>query len=151
MTEPSFWSDPEMFSSGDFVSFEQVGDTVTGTILGMRRHVFDDGKIVPQIELDTANGPKTLTAGQIRLKAELAEKRPGVGDLLTVTLTEIEKRAGGKTLKHFKVTVGPVAATPTPAAEADPQVAAALAGLTPEMRAALLNMNPTAPAAAGLL
>lgn len=134
MTNPTdFWSDPEMFQSGDFIKFEQVGDTITGTITAVRKHMFDDGKVVPQIELDTADGPKTVTAGQVRLKAALAEKRPGVGDLLTITLSEIEKRAGGKTLKHFTVVVGPVAApAPAPAAaapvEASPeQIAAAKA------------------------
>ena len=137
MTTNTFWDDKEMFSSGDFVSFEAVGDTVSGTITAVRKHMFDDGKVVPQIELDTAEGPKTLTAGQIRLKTALAEKRPSVGDLLTVTLTDIEKRQGGRTLKHFDVVVGPVApAAPAAAAPAaDP-----LAGLTPEQRAALKNL-----------
>lgn len=136
-----FWSDPSMFESGDYIRFETVGDTVTGTITAIRRHMFDDGKVVPQIELDTPDGPKTLTAGQIRLKAELAEKRPGVGDLLTVTLSNIEKRAGGKTLKHFTVTVGPVAApAPAPAPAAPAASADPLAGLSPEQLAALRNL-----------
>jgi hypothetical protein len=141
MTQPNdFWSDPEMFSSGDFIKFDAVGDTVSGTITGVRKHMFEDGKVVPQIELDTADGPKTLTAGQVRLKAALAEKRPGVGDLLTVTLTGIEKRAGGKTLKEFSVIVGPVAA-PAPAA-AVPAAAAddPLAGISPEAIAAIKGL-----------
>lgn len=143
-TATDFWSDPEMFQSGDFVKFENVGDTVTGTITAVRKHMFDDGKIVPQIEVDTADGPKTITAGQIRLKAALAEKRPGVGDLLTITLSDIEKRAGGKTLKHFNVTVGPVAATPAPAQAAQAAPAAAqtidVSALTPEAKAALKGL-----------
>jgi hypothetical protein len=67
--------------------------------------------------LDTADGEVALTAGQVRLKAELSEKRPEVGDTLTVTMTEVEKRAGGKTLKHFDVTVVN-SGTPAPAAVA---------------------------------
>ena len=137
-----FWSDPEMFTSGDFIKFDQVGDTVTGTITGIRKHMFEDGKVVPQIELDTPDGPKTVTAGQVRLKAALAEKRPGVGDQLTITLSEIEKRAGGKTLKHFTVVVGP-----TPAAA--PAAADPLATLTPEQRAAVQALG--AQQAKGLL
>lgn len=134
-----FWSDPEMFSSGDFIKFDNVGDTVSGTITGVRKHMFEDGKVVPQIELDTQDGAKTLTAGQVRLKAALAEKRPGVGDLLTVTLTGIEKRAGGKTLKEFSVVVGPVAPAAAPAA---PAAAAAdpLAGISPEAIAAIKGL-----------
>ena len=142
MTQPNdFWSDPEMFSSGDFIKFDQVGDTVSGTITGVRKHMFEDGKVVPQIELDTADGPKTLTAGQVRLKAALAEKRPGVGDLLTVTLTGIEKRAGGKTLKEFSVVVGPVAAAPmaAPVTAAAP-AADPLAGISPEAIAAIKGL-----------
>jgi len=72
---------------------------------------------VPKIMLETAFGEVALTAGQVRLKAELSEKRPDVGDTLTVTLTEIEKRAGGKTLKHFDVVVAK-SGTPAPAAAA---------------------------------
>ena len=48
---------------------------------------------------------QTVTAGQVRLKALLAEKRPEVGDTLTITHTGIEKRAGGKTLKLWTVEV----------------------------------------------
>lgn len=117
----SVWDDPEIREGGAFVKFENVGDTVSGTITGVRSHRFDDGKVAPQILLTTDDGEeRTITAGQIRLKAALAEKRPEAGDHLTVTFTQVEKRAGGKTLKHFEVTVrhagaGPAAATaPTP-------------------------------------
>lgn len=127
-----FWD--EFTNSGDFVKFSEVGDSVAGTITAVRRHMFEDGKVAPQIELDTADGPKTLTAGQVRLKALFAEKRPGVGDQIKVTLTAIEKRPGGKTMKEFDLVVGPAPAAATPAA-ADP-----LAGLTPEQIAAVKNL-----------
>ena len=139
MTE--FWDDKEMFSSGDFVQFDQVGDTVTGTITGLRKHMFDDGKIVPQIELDTADGPKTLTAGQVRLKATLTEKRPKVGEILTVTLTQIEKRQGGRTLKHFDVILGAPAPKVPPVRLAD-QLKADKARLAAQPRAAADPDNP---------
>jgi hypothetical protein len=114
----SVWDDPEMRIASDYVSFNEVGDTVTGVVTGVYAHRFDDGKVVPKIMLDTAEGEVALTAGQVRLKAELSEKRPEVGDTLTVTMTEVEKRAGGKTLKHFDVTVvkngSPAPATAAP-------------------------------------
>lgn len=114
----TFWD--AFSSSGDYITFTNIGDTVTGTITSIRSHTFDDGKVVPQIELDTADGPKTLTAGQVRLKIELVEKRPQVGEMLTVTLTGIQKRPGGKTLKEFQVTIGaPPAKTPPPVRLAD--------------------------------
>jgi hypothetical protein len=117
--ELSVWDDPEMRTASDYAAFIEVGDYVSGIVTGVFAHRFEDGKVVPKIILDTADGEIILTAGQVRLKAELSEKRPEVGDTLTVTLTEIEKRAGGKTLKHFDVVVvkggkpAPAAAAPT--------------------------------------
>jgi hypothetical protein len=115
----SVWDDPEMRIASDYVSFNEIGDTVTGVVTGVFAHRFDDGKVVPKIMLAVGDGEVALTAGQVRLKAELSEKRPEVGDTLTVTMTEVEKRAGGKTLKHFDVSVvkggkpAPAAAAPS--------------------------------------
>lgn len=91
---------------GDYIKFETVGESITGKVLSVGAHRWDDGSVSPQVLLLTEDGEeKTITAGQIRLKAALAEQRPEVGDTLTVTYTELEKRAGGKTLKHFDVKV----------------------------------------------
>jgi hypothetical protein len=118
---------------GDYIKFENVGDTVTGQVLSIGAHKWEDGSVSPQIVLSTAEGEKTLTAGQVRLKAALAEKRPNVGDTITITYSDLEKRAGGKTLKHFDVKViagdgfitsAPVA--PASTAGVDPAVLAAL-------------------------
>lgn len=128
------WSDPDLAVNDEFVKFEAVGDTVTGEILNIRKHVFDDGKVVPQLLLRCADGAeRTVSAGQVRLKAALAEKRPGIGQTVTITLTEIEKRSGGKTLKHFDVTIGGNGSAP--AAASAPPVAAD-GDLTPEQVAA---------------
>ncbi len=102
----SVWDDPDLRPNGEFVKFENVGDSIAGTIVKIGKHRFDDGSIAPQILLKTDDGEeKTLTVGQVRLKVALAEKRPNVGDHLTVTYVQQEKRAGGKTLKHFDVAV----------------------------------------------
>lgn len=131
----SIWDDPELHVSDDYVKFETPGDTITGTITALRIHRFDD-KPVPQIVIRTPEGhDRTVTGGQARLKALLTEKRPDVGDTITITMTNVEKRAGGKTLKHFEVEVGKgTAMAPAAAAPAAPDPAAALAasGLTPE-------------------
>jgi hypothetical protein len=124
----SVWDDPEMRIASDYVSFNEVGDTVTGVVTGVYAHRFDDNKVVPKIMLDTADGEVALTAGQVRLKAELSEKRPEVGDTLTVTMTEVEKRAGGKTLKHFDVNV---------VKGGKPAPATAAPSLTPEQQQAM--------------
>ena len=124
----SVWDDPEMRTASDYASFNEVGDSVSGVVTGVFAHRFDDGKVVPKIVLDTAEGEIALTAGQVRLKAELSEKRPEVGDTLTVKLTEIEKRAGGKTLKHFDVDVTKGTGAP---------VVVAAPSMTPEQLAAV--------------
>ena len=140
----SIWDDPELRMSSDYVSFENVGDSVAGTVINVRAHRFDDGKVVPQLLLDVDGEEKTVTAGQVRLKAALAEKRPEPGDAISITLTEIEKRAGGKTLKHFDVKVGAEAL----AGKASPKAAAAAEGgkFTPEQIEAmkLLGIDPSA-------
>jgi hypothetical protein len=148
----SIWDDPEIKAGGEFVKFENVGDAVSGSVTAIRAHRFDDGKVVPQVLLVTDDGEeRTMTAGQVQLKAKLAEQRPEAGDHIKVTLANIEKRAGGKTLKHFDVEVtrgngsaAPAAtapvqeAAPVAAPAVDPAAAAAaLANLTPEQRAAL--------------
>lgn len=147
----SVWDDPDVKAGGEFVSFENVGDSVSGTITAIRKHKFDDGKVVPQILMTTDDGEeRTLTAGQVRLKVALTEQRPEAGDHLKVALTQIEKRAGGKTLKHFDVEVSrgggapatvappaPTAPTAQPAAIDPAAAAAALANLSPEQKAAL--------------
>lgn len=145
----SVWDDPDLRVGGEFVKFENVGDTVSGTINAVRAHRFDDGSVAPQILLTTDDGEeRTVTAGQVRLKAELATQRPEPGDHVVITHTEVEKRSGGKTLKHFSVQVtrggkpaGAPAAAPAAAAApgaVDPAAAAAaLANLTPEQKAAL--------------
>lgn len=137
----SIWDDPSLRVGGDYVKFDNIGDTVSGTVLSVGAHRWDDGTVSPQIILETADGEKTVTAGQVRLKVALAEKRPEVGDHLTIALTNIEKRAGGKTLKHFDVSVGKGASsatTPAPVAQKAASPAAdALDGIDPAVLAAL--------------
>lgn len=135
----SIWDDPDMRVGGDYIKFDQVGDTVTGTILASRIHRWDDGTASPQLLLDVDGEEKSLTAGQVRLKAALAEKRPENGDTITVTLTDIEKRSGGKTLKHFDVQV--TRAGGTPPAAAAPAVSLDEANLSDEQKAALAALG----------
>lgn len=141
----SIWDDPELRAGGDFVTFDAVGDTVAGTVQAVRRKTWDDGKVSPEILLVTDQGEeKTLTAGQIKLKLLLTEQRPEIGDHITVKLTDIEKRSGGKTLKHFSLDVkrGGGSAPAAPSTETttgvdEAAVKAALANLTPDQLKAM--------------
>jgi len=112
-----FWDQPELARPSDFISFKNPGDTVTGVIKALRLQTFvtmENGvqktKISPQLDIETSDGLRTLTAGQMQLQAELLEKQPNVGDMVTITMTGVQKRPGGKTLKEFTVTVGQPAA-----------------------------------------
>lgn len=158
----SIWDNPEFRTAGDYAKFEAVGDSIAGTVTAVRVRRWEDGTVSPEVLLVTDDGEeKAITVGQVRLKAALAEQRPEAGDHLTVTLTDIEKRGGGKTLKHWSVQVRrgtgappatsgassapPAAAAPAPAAAATPPaaapdpaaIAAALSSLTPEQRQAV--------------
>lgn len=140
----SIWDDPDMKVADDYIKFNDVGDTVTGRIIASRIHRWDDGSASPQLLLDVNGEEKSLTAGQVRLKAALAEKRPENGDTITVTLTDIEKRSGGKTLKHFDVQVVRAGAS-APAAPQTPPAEATVtldeSSLTPEQKDALAALG----------
>lgn len=123
---PDFWSNPDLQRASSYITFESPGDMCRGTVTGLRTQTFVDNgitKVSPQIDLDTDDGPRTLTAGQTRLQLLLLEHRPQIGDTLIITMTGVQRRPGGKTLKEFEVTVQraddkPMAALPD--APADP-------------------------------
>lgn len=101
----SVWDDPTIRSTGDYVRFDAVGDSVAGEIVAISVHTFEDGKRAPKLVIRTDDGERTLTAGQMQLLAKLAEARPEVGDRIAIVHTGVERRSGGKTLKQFDVTV----------------------------------------------
>ena len=113
----SIWDDPSLATSSDFVRFENVGDEVVGDVLNVGLHTWPDGKVSAQLTIRTDDGNDvTMTAGQVRLAAALREEKPEAGDRIKVKFTEVEKRPGGKTMKHFDVQVAKGAAKNTPAA-----------------------------------
>ena len=104
----SIWDNPEFKSEGTsstYVNFKNIGDSVEGTVLSVGLQTWDDGTVAPKITFHTSVGERIMTAGQVRLKMALAEKRPEQGDYLAVKFVSIEDRGGGKTLKHFDVDV----------------------------------------------
>lgn len=141
----SVWDEPDLRVGGEYVKFEKVGDSIAGTVTAVRAHRFDDGSVAPQVLLTTDDGEdKIVTCGAVRLKMAMAEQRPEPGDHVRIELSEEEKRAGGKTLRHWNVVVtrGDNAPAAPPAAAGEAKVdtaaaAAALANLTPEQKAAL--------------
>jgi len=102
----SIWDDPTIRPTGEYVKFENVGDSVAGEVLAITVHTFEDGKRAPKLVIRTDSGEeRTVTAGQMQLAAKLAEARPEAGDRIAIVHTGVERRSGGKTLKQFDVTV----------------------------------------------
>ena len=96
----SIWDDPDIKKAaegGDYAKFNDVGDCVSGTISKMSKRDFD-GR--PAVEMEFADGQKA-TFGQMLMLRDLFVYQPAVGDQLTVTLADVEKR-GAKTLKKFR-------------------------------------------------
>jgi hypothetical protein len=148
MTE-NVWDSPDLKVSSDYVKFVDPGDSVVGEVLDIRIHHWDDGSASPQLMLLVDGEEKSLTAGQMQLKAKLAEQRPQIGDTIRVVFDGVEKRAGGKTLKLFSLDVkrangnanATATARPAPAAAPATPAADPLAGLTEEQRAAVEALN----------
>lgn len=148
----SVWDDPELVTASEYVKFENVGDHVAGKVLAVQVHRWDDGTACPKLVIATDDGEeKALTASQMRLKSALAEQRPEAGDHISVTFREVEKRPGGKTLKHFDVVVtrngsgvvvgAPATPAAAPAAPAPAPADDPLAGFTPEQLAAIAALQ----------
>lgn len=96
--------------SGGYVTFSEVGDTVIGTIKLIREGTDFSGNVCPELLLEVSDEgeEKTLTAGQVMLKAALAEKRPQVGDRIKVTYSGTgDGRPGRQPPKLFTVDVKP--------------------------------------------
>lgn len=119
----------EFDTPSEYVKFETPGDTVTGIVSEIRRHTWDDGSASPQVVF--ADG-RSVTAGQVQLKALLASQRPLPGDELTITFTGIEPRPGGKTLKLFDVTVQRAGSADAATPAATPEALAAAKALLGE-------------------
>jgi len=147
----SIWDDPELQTDElTYFKFERIGDTAAGTIKEIKRHTFDDGKSAAQLALVGADGSEFIvTAGQTRLRAAMKELRPEPGDWISIRLTHIEKRPGGRTLKHFDVQATrngvPLAPAPAPVGSDNVIDQAVLAALTDAQRQALLSSAPSAP------
>jgi len=112
VSNDSIWDDKEIQSSGSYVKLTEKGDSIEGRILKIVKRTFtatrkgEEDSVSPELTLECADGTeKIFTAGAIRLKLELVEKRPEVGDWIKITLTDIEKRGGGRELKHWSVEI----------------------------------------------
>lgn len=99
------WSDIPA-GGGNYAKWAEVGDTVAGEITSKFRGTDMQGNPCPAIVVRADDGSETtISASQAMLKAKMIEASPQVGDRIKVAFVRLEKRDGGKTLKHFEVTV----------------------------------------------
>jgi hypothetical protein len=92
--------------SSDFVKFEEVGNRVEGTLLGVAEETGTSGDSYPVLKLDTHEGECRIRASQYKLKELLAVKDPQDGDWLEIELTGFEQASKGK-MKIFRLDVTP--------------------------------------------
>lgn len=96
-------------TSGEYVKFENVGDSVIGVIKQVREGADFKGNPCPELVLEDDEGnERTVSAGQVMLKAALAEKRPSEGDRVRIVYSEVGDAKPGKApAKLFTVDVKP--------------------------------------------
>jgi hypothetical protein len=93
---------------GDYAKFDNVGDAVIGVVKTVREGQDFNKNPCPELVLEQDDGEEiTVTAGQVMLKAELAEKRPQVGDKVRITYSGVsnDARPGRAPAKLFTVEV----------------------------------------------
>jgi|SRR5690554_2844561 len=92
--------------TGDWITFKSIGDQVVGIIKAIRQGKDFNGNPCPELILEVDGDEKTLTAGQVMLKAALAEQRPSVGDKVRIRYSgDGDARPGKAPAKLFTVDV----------------------------------------------
>jgi hypothetical protein len=93
--------------SGDFNRWkpETEGDSISGVVKAIRIATMPDGNRYPSLSISKGGLDYDVLASQMQLLKLLAEKKPAIGDTITITHTRVEKLAAGKTMKHFTVEV----------------------------------------------
>ena len=101
------WQEFERPTDGDYNRWkpETEGDQISGIINSIRVATMPDGNKYPSLTIDVAGDKFEVLVSQTQLLRLVAEKKPNVGDTITIKFTRVEKLAGNKTLKHFEVIV----------------------------------------------
>ena len=105
-TTDDVWSGFNPPGSGDFPEphkFEQIGSSIAGEIINIRRAEFD-GKAIPELWLTTADGDRSVLCGQANLMTQLLEIRPIIGDRIAIKY-ESQRKAKLGMAKIFSVAV----------------------------------------------
>lgn len=100
------WSKYKSAEGSRFFKFAEIGDSISGTILSIEEGTDFNQRPCPALIIETDEGNKEVTAGQVMLQAALAEKEPEEGDFITITYyANGEGKPGKAPAKLFKVDV----------------------------------------------
>ena len=93
------------------MKFAAIGDSVSGTITGLRAGEDFNGNPCPVIDLTTAEGEQTVTCGQANLKAQIKALGSAgeieIGKAISITYARDEKAEKGmRKMFEIKVTDG---------------------------------------------
>ena len=94
-------------NGGAYMKFENVGDQIVGVIKEVREGRDFNGNPCPELVLEDDDGDeRVVSAGQVLLKAALAEKAPQKGNKVRITYSGIGDAKPGKApAKLFTVDV----------------------------------------------
>jgi len=97
----------EFKQTGEWITFKEIGDTAIGDIVSIRTGEDFNGKACPELIIKQDDGEhRTITAGQVMLKSELAEQAPQVGDRIRIVYSgNGEGKPGKAPAKLFDVAI----------------------------------------------
>lgn len=100
------WNKYKSSEGSRFFKFEGIGDSISGTIVSIEEGKDFNQKACPELLIETDEGNKQVTCGQVMLQSALAEKEPEEGDFIAITYyANGEGKPGRAPAKLFKVDV----------------------------------------------
>jgi len=93
--------------AGDFppsFKFDMMGASIAGTITEIRTFTATDGRRLPDLWIDTDEGPRSVICGPTDLLTQLLDKRPNVGDRIAIVYAS-QRKAGQFMQKIFDVSL----------------------------------------------
>ena len=108
MTEAVDWAS---FDTSGFVKFAEIGDKAEGVITAVRVGTDFNELPCPVLDIETADGPRTISCGQAALKGTIrelgAKGEVRVGRHISVTYTgDVPAAKGKKKVFDIKITDG---------------------------------------------
>lgn len=100
-----------------------VGDSIAGIITATKVITSTYGRSPMLYICDGAGKVWSLIVSQTKLREKMAELKPAAGDGIAITLSSIEARPNGNTLKHFEVQHNPASGSAAAAAQVTAPVA----------------------------